>query len=73
MREFGVVDPELPVESWTAGLRDKGEVSFLDPRTEDGYTIPCLLINGDDQGSGMGVVYARAHLFPPPTGCRTHR
>lgn len=56
VREFGVVDSELPVKTWTRGLRDKGAVPISeDP---DAPAIPCMLVNGDDKQSGMGVVYA---------------
>lgn len=57
VREFGVVDRELPVESWTAGLRDKGGISF-DMRRNDRHIIKHMIVNGDDTRSGMGVVYA---------------
>ncbi|KAG6360049.1 hypothetical protein INS49_011105 [Diaporthe citri] len=48
LREFGVVDPEMPVESWTAGLRQKGEVSFLPGQEQDpgAPSVSCLLVEG---------------------------
>ncbi|KAJ0124902.1 myocyte-specific enhancer factor 2d [Diaporthe amygdali] len=59
-REFGVVDPELPVESWTAGLRQRGEVSFWpgQEQSPDAPNISCLLVEGGDEEAGLGMVYA---------------
>lgn len=59
VREFGQVDPELPVDSWTSALRDKGGIDFLpnsDP--DDWRPVTQMFINGDDASSGLGVVYA---------------
>lgn len=59
-REFGIVDPELPVASWAAGLREKGGICFLPGQEwrEDARNISCMIINGDDQASGLGTAYA---------------
>ncbi|KAG8164367.1 hypothetical protein KVR01_006285 [Diaporthe batatas] len=59
-REFGVVDYETPVESWAAGLRQKGEVSFLPGRERqpDPPSISCLLVEGGDEAAGLGMAYA---------------
>lgn len=64
LREFGVVDPEMPVESWTAGLRQRGEVSFLpgQERDPDAPGISCLLVEGGDEAAGVGMVYAGVFL-----------
>ncbi|ROW03991.1 hypothetical protein VSDG_00849 [Cytospora chrysosperma] len=60
VREFGVVDPELPVASWAAGLREKGGICFLPGQEwrEDAPNISCMLINGEDEASGLGAAYA---------------
>ncbi|KUI73832.1 hypothetical protein VM1G_09388 [Cytospora mali] len=60
LREFGVVDPELPVASWAAGLREKGGICFLPGQEwmEDARNISCMLIDGEDEASGLGAVYA---------------
>ncbi|POS77779.1 hypothetical protein DHEL01_v203825 [Diaporthe helianthi] len=60
LRESGVVDPETPVEGWTAGLRQKGEVSFLPGREHqpDAPSISCLLVEGGDEAAGLGMTYA---------------
>lgn len=56
LREFGSLDLELPVKTWTSGLREKGDVPLaLYP---DDASIPSMLVNGDDEWSGMGVVLA---------------
>lgn len=71
IREFGVVDPELPVASWAAGLREKGDICFLPEQEwrEDARNISCMIINGDDQSSGMGAAYAsrfpHSYCSPP--------
>lgn len=64
LREFGVVDPEMPVESWTAGLRQKGEVSFLPGQEQDPDppSISCLLVEGGDEAAGLGMAYAGIDL-----------
>lgn len=65
LREFGVVDPEMPVESWTAGLRQRGEVSFL-PGQElnpDAPSISSLLVEGGDKADRLGLAYAG--MFSP--------
>ncbi|KAK7748075.1 hypothetical protein SLS53_001327 [Cytospora paraplurivora] len=59
VREFGIVDPELPVESWAAGLRERGEIRFvMHRRSDDRPNISCMIINGDDEASGLGAAYA---------------
>lgn len=60
MREFGVVDPEMPVESWTAGLRQRGEVSFApgNEQNPDASSISCLLVEGGDEAAGLGMAFA---------------
>lgn len=60
LREFGVVEPETPVESWTAGLRHRGEVSFLPGREQepDAPSISCLLVEGGHEAAGLGMAYA---------------
>lgn len=56
LREFGVLDLELPAREWTRGLREKGDIPLtLNPRDA---SIPSMLVNGDDRWSGMGVVLA---------------
>lgn len=64
LREFGVVDPEMPVESWTAGLRNKGEVSFSpgNEQNPDAPSISCLLVEGGDEAAGLGMAFAG--MFP---------
>lgn len=60
LREFGVVEQETPVESWTTGLRQKGEVSFLPGREQqpDAPSISCLLVEGGEEAAGLGMAYA---------------
>ncbi|ROW06556.1 hypothetical protein VMCG_04315 [Cytospora schulzeri] len=60
VREFGVVDPELPVAGWAAGLRERGSICFLPGQEwrEDARDISCMLINGEDEASGLGAAYA---------------
>lgn len=79
LREFGVVNNEMPVESWTSGLRDKGAISFHDdhddPDNPSAMALSSILVNGDDQRSGMGIVYAgmswfRAQLRLATTLCK---
>ncbi|KAI3398774.1 hypothetical protein diail_8641 [Diaporthe ilicicola] len=59
-RELGVVDPELPVESWLAALCHKGEVSFWPGQEQnpDAPSISCLLVEGGDEADGLGMAYA---------------
>jgi hypothetical protein len=66
VREFGVVDPEVPVESWTAGLRQKGEVSFSPGREQDADapSISCLLVEPGDEAAGLGMAYAATYSEP---------
>ena len=64
-REFGVVDPDMLVENWTAGLREKGQICFLEDRnflgsrglTTDTPNISCMFVNGDDKESRLGTIY----------------
>lgn len=66
VREFGIIDPELPVESWAAGLRERGEVCLLQHRrSDDTPNMSCMIINGDDEASGLGVVYASKSISSP--------
>lgn len=67
MREFGVLDPELPVQTWTSGLREKGEIPFSSD--QNAPALSCMLVNGDDQQSGMGVVYAATEDQTRLSGC----
>jgi hypothetical protein len=55
----------VPVESWTAGLRQKGEVSFLPGREQepDAPSISCLLVEGGDEAAGLGMAYAGVALL----------
>lgn len=55
MREIGLYDPELPAKSWLSSLQAKGGIAF---GSADGPSVDCMLINGDDTRSGMGLVYA---------------
>lgn len=55
MREVGLYDPELPAKSWLSSLQAKGGIVL---GNADGPSIDCMLINGHDTRSGMGVVYA---------------
>lgn len=59
-REFGRVYPELPVESWCAGLRQKGEVSFWPGQEQNPHapSISCLVVEGGDEAAGLGMAYA---------------
>lgn len=64
--ETGVVDPELPLESWAAGLRDKDFIYFAGGSGDHGFDpfsdISRIMVNGDDTRSGLGVVYAGMSL-----------
>lgn len=62
MREMGVYDPELPPKSWLTALQSKGGVVF---GSANGPSVDCMLINGQDAKSGMGVVYAGTVHCPP--------
>lgn len=59
MREIGVYDPELPAKSWISAMQRMGGIAF---GTADGPSIECMLINGHDAQSGMGVVYAGTYV-----------
>lgn len=58
MREIGLYDPELPTKNWLSALQAKGGIVF---GTAGGPSVDCMLINGRDTVSGMGVVYAATH------------
>lgn len=55
MHEIGLYDPGLPAKNWLSALQDKGGIVFGNAH---GPSVDCMLINGNDTTSGMGVVYA---------------
>lgn len=64
LREFGRADPELPVESWTSGLRDKGGIDFApNAGPNDHRMVTRMCIDGADTRSGLGVVYASTSSY----------
>ncbi|PSR78231.1 hypothetical protein BD289DRAFT_376989, partial [Coniella lustricola] len=59
----GGFDPEIAVESWVNGLRPKGEASFTTNHTPSpGFDMGAFHVQGRDDVSGMGMIYARMLL-----------
>lgn len=70
IREFGVVDYELPIRSWAGGLRERGEISFSHGahgvERQTSPNLPCFYVDGSDHKSGLGVAYASMASFRTP-------